>query len=237
MTYLQYYGLISAIPQEWVTELRKTRHILESYQLPYENFVGKMTARIYDKQTDDKDLLKPLCQKWQDKLRVNIIYEEFLEHFSRIYNLTKSTKFQSFQFRFLHRIIFTSDILYKWKIVASPRCSFCSDEYETIEHLFYHCTITKRFWEMLQSWYECQTNTEIEFSIEEIFFCNHELDILNVLFLLAKQFIFNRHCLDKELNIYTFREYVMEVIRIERFEAFKTRKFKKFVKKWKDLFF
>lgn len=237
LTYLQYYGIISAIPCEWIRDLKATRYIVDDFQLVYENFDGKMTAIVYDKITSQKKILSKLCEKWSSKFQFPIIYEEFLDHFDRIYKLTKSIKFQNFQFRFLHRVVFTANTLYKWKLTDSPLCYYCQNQYETIEHLFFNCTVTTRFWEMFRSWFECQTDSEINFTIEEVFFCNHEDQLLNILFLIAKQYIFNRRCLEKELNIYTYRDYMSEIIRIERYDAFLSKRFKPFVKKWKRLFF
>lgn len=195
-----------------------------------------MTAIIYDKICSNKTNMSKLKDKWNVKLDIQMDIDQFLENFDKLYKLTTSVKIRNFQYRFLHRIIFTSNILYKWKIVDSPRCIFCLDEYETMEHLFFDCIKVQRLLEMFQAWFECLTDSEIVIDKESFFFCNHEDDLLNVLFILLKQYIFNRRCLDKELNVYTFKEHVMDIVRIERYAAFKTLKFKKFVKKWGRLF-
>lgn len=232
LTFLEYYGILSAIPRSWVAQLKETTQLVNTFIYPFENFDGKTTADTYNKIVACKNRLNPVKIKWQDKLSTPLFYDIYLDAFVQLYKLTPSTKIRDFQFRLLHRVIFTNHTLYRWGIVESPRCDFCEIESETIEHLFLTCTVTKRFWEMFQAWYECLTDTEIELPHDVIILCNSDSDFLNVLLIIAKQYIFNRKCLGKELNVYTFKERVADIIRIERFYAFRTKKFKNFVKKW-----
>lgn len=236
LTHLQYFGLISAIPKEWVRELKNTRFIIESFTLPYENFNGKVTHMVYDKLVSKQKLLLNLHTKWNTKLNINMPYELFLENFVRISHLTFSTKMRNFQYRFLHQIIFCGNTLYKWKLIDSPLCTYCKEDYETIEHLFFACQKVKRFWEMMQAWFESLTDTEVEMTPEIITFCNHEDDLYNSLILIAKQHIFSKRCLDKELSVYNYKEQVMQNIRIERYHALQTKRYKPFVKKWNRMF-
>lgn len=74
-------------------------------------------------------------------------------------------------------------------------------------------------------------------SKETIFFCNHDDDLINVLCLIAKQYIFARKCLGRfELSIATYKQKLMEIIAIERSHALSTKRYKPFVRKWKRLF-
>lgn len=234
--YMQYYGIISSIPRNWVQDLRNTRFILEDFQFAYESFEGKMSSIMYNKMVSKKTALLKLSDKWNNKLGISMPYDLFLENFQNLYELTPSTKIRNFQYRFLHRVIFCSKLLYSWKLVESPLCTFCSQEYETIEHLFFHCAVTKRFLEMFQAWFEALTDTEILLNMEVVFYCNHEDDFLNILLIILKQYIYSCRCMEKELNVYNYKDYIMQIIRIERLEAFQTGKFKKFVKKWGKMF-
>lgn len=234
MTFLEYYGLISAIPADWVIQLKNTRNVIESFQLPFETYVGRMTAFTYEKLTSSKNLLLKLRNKWSQKLQVDLDYDMFLLCFNDINRLSPSVKIRNFQFRFMHRIIFTADILYKWGVVHSPVCAFCGMEQETIEHLFYFCPITTVFCRSLISWYgECAL-VGVDLDIETFFFCNHENFVLNVLFMLAKQYIFSCKCLDNTPNIELFKGKVMETISIDKYWALKNKEWSRFVKRWKN---
>lgn len=236
ISFLDYYALLQSIPKWWVREVRAVRFILDDHVFPFENLQEKNTASIYQKIVFDKELLRKLANKWEEKLNISIIYSLFLEYFARLYKLVKSTKLRDFQFRYLHRIIFCAKRLHSWKLVDSPRCLYCTVELETMEHLFYQCHVTQQFWTKFIAWYESSTNTEIQLDLETISFCNHECDLLNTLLIMAKQFIFSRRIKEREPNIYLFRDLVHQNISIERYEAFKTRKFKTFIKKWKNMF-
>lgn len=209
---------------------------LTTYVYPFESFVGKRTNIVYVKLTHNFDELRTLASKWNEKLNVPIHYEEFLQSFSDTYRWVFDTKLRNFQFRYLHRIIYCSQILYKWKIVDSPLCTLCKSEYETMEHLFFNCNIVKRFWNLLISWYEALTDTEITITLENVSFCNHEINILNTLIIIGKQFIFARKLIDREPNIHIFKDKVMDIVKIERKIALDTKRYKPFIKKWKILF-
>lgn len=235
MTYLEYYGLTQAIPKSWLLELQGTPLILEDYIFPYKYFTGKMSKITYDKINQNKGALDALANKWKNKLNCNITYEEFLEHFERLYKLVPDIRMRNFQFQFLHWAIFCAKSLYQWKLADSTLCYLCRREYETIEHLFFDCSYTQRFWEQMVAWYEAKTNTEIYLTKEEVMFCNHEIPIINTLLILAKQFIFTRRIAERPLNIYLFRDRVASIMKIERELAIKYRKCKLFIKKWKIL--
>ena len=69
---------------------------------------------------------------------------EWNKIFELPFRVTEEAKFQWMQFQILHRIIATNKYLYKLKLIDSPVCSFCKQEVETIEHLFFECFCVKR---------------------------------------------------------------------------------------------
>lgn len=105
-----------------------------------------------------------------------------------------------------------------------------------MEHLFFFCSITHRFWTQLISWYEALTDTEVLINVENVSLANHEIDLINILIILAKQHIFARKLAEREPNIYIFRERVLLITRIERDHALNSKKYKPFIRKWKALF-
>ena len=70
----------------------------------------------------------------------------------------------------MNNIVFTNDKLFNIKMIDWPQCTFCKNEIESLEHVFYNCEITRSFWVALRSWLmECNINLE-------------PLSIFNVLF-------------------------------------------------------
>ena len=65
---------------------------------------------------------------------------------------TLDSKTREFQYKLLHRIIYTSTFLHKMGLVPSPMCSFCGKTEESLEHLFIYCDTSKHFWSSLTEW-------------------------------------------------------------------------------------
>ena len=55
-----------------------------------------------------------------------------------------------FQYKILNNILFLNKLLFKFKKVLPPLCSFCNSSDEMPLHIFYSCNITKRLWSELQ---------------------------------------------------------------------------------------
>ena len=56
------------------------------------------------------------------------------------WNCTIDSYTRGFYFKCTHNILFLNKMLFKWKMVASPLCSFCKQEDENISHLFSKCS-------------------------------------------------------------------------------------------------
>ena len=69
--------------------------------------------------------------------------------FSKCFKISNDTKLQWFQARTLHRILPTNRYLNICKIADNHDCTFCSNEIETIEHLFWECIYARTFWDDL----------------------------------------------------------------------------------------
>ena len=69
----------------------------------------------------------------------------------RIVTIDTSTRI--FQYKILNNILYLNNRLYKMTIAASPLCSLCGNDTETILHLFVHCSITQNLWTQMQNWF------------------------------------------------------------------------------------
>ena len=65
---------------------------------------------------------------------------------------TLDSKTREFQYKLLHRIIYTNKILHKMGWVPSPMGSFCGKTVESLEHLFIYCDTSKQFWSSVTEW-------------------------------------------------------------------------------------
>ena len=80
-----------------------------------------------------------------------------------IQNKDKDSKLLWFQYRINHRILTTNTFLKKINISDDPLCSFCHDENETLEHLFWHCSNTQN---LLRHLKQLLYNMNISFNVE-----------------------------------------------------------------------
>ena len=68
---------------------------------------------------------------------------------TQCFKSTGDMQLRWFQARLLHRVLPTIIFLFACTIVDDPLCSFCSDEVETIQHIFWNCAVVRNFWDAL----------------------------------------------------------------------------------------
>ena len=51
---------------------------------------------------------------------------------------------EEFQYNLLNNIFFTSEKLFRFKVIESPLCAFCKTEIESSEHFFFFIAIRQR---------------------------------------------------------------------------------------------
>ena len=99
--------------------------------------------------------------------------KKFLEKFpqlqidwNKIYSLpftvTIEPKIREFQYKMLNNIVFTNEKVFRLKMIDSLLCTFCKREIESIEHLFFHCNVTKTFSQAFCSWL-CNCNIDTQY--------------------------------------------------------------------------
>ena len=100
------------------------------------------------------------------------------------------------QYKILFRYVPTNKLLYKIKRKTSPNCHMCLSSIQTIEHLFFECSIVKTFWAQLwESWGKDTGNTKLDINLKHIILGfiwekvaqNREI---NIIILKAKYYIF-----------------------------------------------
>ena len=112
--------------------------------------------------------------------------------FNHIDKVTIVNKLRSFQFRFLHRILFFNDRLFKCKLADSTLCDFCNEAIDSIEHRYFYCRITQEFWSNLSIWIKQRFNVECIFSRAHFIVTNiyRQMPLMETILLNAKYYIF-----------------------------------------------
>jgi len=150
---LDYLGILSSVPAIW-------RRIIKDNNVIEEEFISNIdrlcsTTKI--NRTVYMELVQRSCviptgrwEKWLEELGEDISELDWLDIFPRIHLCTTSTRLRSLGYRFLIRDVLTNNRLYHMGKVDTTNCYLCNSELETISHLYWHCTITKRLWERLK---------------------------------------------------------------------------------------
>ena len=124
---------------------------------------------------------------------------------------TLDTKIGMFQYKILNNILYLNQRLYHMKLVASPLCSLCKSEVETISHLFFRCEFSTRLWAERQKW-SSRTITLPQLSEKIVYlgwFSNDPQTILiNHILLLYKYFLYSRRNDRGKVNFSAFKLYI-----------------------------
>ena len=151
----------------------------------------------------------------------------FLDHidWTKIYRLTytvsKEPYLQTFQYKILNRTTNCRYNLWKWNLLPSGKCQFCV-EIDTIEHHFYYCSVSRRFWSNVLKWFQSKTSFTVDLSVCEVLFgvtidCYGDKEIfnsVNLVILLAKWYIDTNRTLERDLSLSPFLNLVNEKLKI-----------------------
>ena len=119
------------------------------------------------------------------------------EDVRKAFSLIKSTIFetfvQCFQFKILNDITFTNFLLAKIGLIPSDLCTFCNSFPETIDHLFFECFYSSKFWEQFESYWSLLSLEQREINLKTVLIgvIDTKCDLLNYLIVLGKLHLWN----------------------------------------------
>ncbi|KAH3884905.1 hypothetical protein DPMN_008891 [Dreissena polymorpha] len=134
--FLKYYTLIKSIPIHIKSEIN-TNNTPCTQTTFVENILGRKnkTNKIFYKlQIKNPTENSKIQNKWQVLFGENELNWKHI--FTMPYKATIESTLRNFQYKYIHRIIATNKYLFKCKLSNSNLCDFCSENIETIEHLF-----------------------------------------------------------------------------------------------------
>ena len=220
-TWLQYKGLISAIPLKW-KNIIKEEYENETNMMRFYDLVYKKVKKVwYLYQESRRAEAEPIWIKVLSELRE----QEGHIYFQNIWVITSITKLRDFQFRLLHGTIYTNTILFHWKLVPLSICNLCGESDQTIEHLFITCPKVVRLWEGLKDFME--TSTLININALSFTTATILLNIVhvrpkhlaNLLVLITNQYVYACKCLNTQPNIFEIISKIETIFQCERYDA------------------
>ena len=240
-TFIEYHGIIRAI------NIEKTKHSInqKAYNISQPIMPIAIKILFYDKKGCQR-IYKVFCKNndkptAQRKWNIDLLLPETHEWYKTYilpYKITRDTNIRWFQYRLIQRILSTNTFLYKIGFTQSNLCSFCNDATETLVHLFWECNPVNEFWHNLENWLkgECMHISELNFSKNDVLLGIQNTlradGVINLIILLAKQFIYRMKYKSTVPSLQHFKKTVKVQFYIEKFMAYSSCNWDTFNKKW-----
>ena len=227
--FLQYYSLLSAIPQEWKAMLK------QECSLPSTEYVSLSIEKLTCKIIYNTYQHLPLPTAEKGLLEYGFNFQERQKIYSLPFRVTNEVKLSAFQYLIVLNILYTN----KMKEKQEPDCCYCYGTDQTLLHLFVECSIAKLFWNKFTTWYNALCEGNIALEKNEILYgvLRHTLFCftLNHLIIIGKYFLYTNGVHDeKRPHLADFVTRVYEKIELEKYIAITTNKSLFFTKKWSN---
>jgi len=167
--FFYWISLTKAIPSKWKTLLKEgTKKETDKIDNKGDNinFKRKKSKDVYKDLINEK-FKKPTAQSNIQK-RISTCEIDWEKVYSRIYSTTIDTYTRFFQYKILNNCLYLNYDLFRFKLVDSPRCSYCHTFFETIDHLFVDCIESKNFYFGIRYWLSKFTIVLPQCNIENI---------------------------------------------------------------------
>ena len=183
------------------------------------------------------------CQsKWSKLILNDASSEEWGKIFSVCFETISDNEIIWFQYRILHKILGTKNMLFKMSITETNLCRNCGLVEETIEHIFFRCVKVQEFLPKIYTLLESVTGIKYYFTIQEVLLGvtkhSNQSMALNIVLLLLKKYIFEMTQKGAVLNITAFSNKLNRIYTEHEYLANINLQIPKFRRKWafiKDL--
>jgi hypothetical protein len=244
---LQYNSLISAIPRDWIKEIRKSSATfceIPKLTLRINNTLKHITlisCKEFYKELIDREIHTPTATlKWEE------LYYYVNFNWSHIFRLpylsVRETNVQSLQYQILHRYFPCREQLAIWYPDKDQHCYMCVDSVDSLEHFFYHCNTVTKLWsdlmDLINNTYSVQFKLgclDVLFGITNVY--NESiLSVLNFCILQCKMFIRIKKLEEEHIVFIDFEKYLLYRLEIERFLLKIDGRYHDFGDKWGPLY-
>lgn len=188
---------------------------------------------LYDIFMSEINCEKKYELKWKISLNIdeNICWKQI---YISNHEFSRESRLLWFQYRVVHRILATNKLLHNIKLVRNPLCTFCQQEIESLEHLFYYCELVTNLWRNLETIIRTKCRMEVEFSAKTVFLLYDKKRYmnLNLIIVLTKLYIYKKRFTDKRLQINELKQDIKYYIDLEKYKYRIQGNYKTFVQKW-----
>ena len=205
--------------------MTKTLKIIYSQQ--------KGSRLYYEILTQGKDKPK-CCEKWEARLNTDI---DWSRNFKKMQNI-QEIKLKWFQIRLVHRILATNIVLMHMGIENDINCSFCRQERDSINHIFWRCVYVKSFWEQFQTTLNTGSSNARTVTLNENFVLfGHDSQIksdstFDLIILRAKLYIYTCKINKNVPQLHLFKQYLKNTFDVDKYNATLTMSYDKIAAEW-----
>lgn len=234
--FLQYQGVIDCLKKF----LKKKGGYIKNNM--FGPIIPKLIYTISKQKKGSQNIYNILNQNKDDptgKIKWNQIYhieEKSWQYiFEAPFKITRCTKLRWFQTTINHRIFTTNKLLFQMNLKDSPKCFFCGNNNETLEHLFWKCPKTQLFiQDMKRKFHELSITLNLD---EETFilgnFPKTISNIIQFLMLVARYYIGMNRSTNRPLNFLEYRINVQSLFLSLREMAVQNNELMEFLQAWR----
>ncbi|KAF9610475.1 hypothetical protein IFM89_022439 [Coptis chinensis] len=102
--------------------------------------------RLWKHTTNGQFTVKSACEAIRDQ-NVEPPWHKFL------WSANVHPRTSPIGWKILQKGLYMDDVLTSKKVALASQCCFCKKEAKSFDHLFFNCSLTKRFWELVTSWF------------------------------------------------------------------------------------
>ena len=237
---LQYLQLYTAIPSKWKASLLESPHPFTCIPDQYDSTwlknikINKSMYKFFLMSYKLIDVSHNVQLSWLYLFDTPIPWRQV---YTSIFHCTIDPTTRFFQYRIVHKFLPTNRLLYIWKCIDSPLCSFCHAEEETYQHVFWDCPHLVSFWQNIQNWFQQKTGLKLHLNAFNVIFGNLHSDapkIGNLVIVLAKMCIYKSRKAN-HVNFHSFLNYINFFHKVEYSIATRRGKLLKHRGKWGTL--
>ena len=144
--------------------------------------------------------------------------------------VTQDVRLQVFIVRVQFNMIYTNNTLFRWKLVNSDKCPFCTNCVHDPTHLFATCRRIQTIWRNVQ-----KMSDNLDLSIENIMCTESKLISQVYLITLVKRFLYVQFCLKEEPKLASLIAFLRKRKRLDGYNAKITGRIQQFLRQWKDI--
>ena len=221
--FLQYYQIISAIPNRLLTKAKDTATFNKLY-FTRNNKIFNLndTVQINLGKAKSKDFYKLLNEKTHTDNQVSSLSlneDSWCRIFKSLKNVRKENKLRvSLQ---VHRIIVTKRESFKFGIKKDDECIYCGQN-DSIDHTFIECSFTKALAKDVLQWFNATNACQITPTTEEMLFgvisdsCDRKITKqFNYTSLFMRHYLYSSKLNNKAISLQEFTTQLKNKCRIE----------------------